>query len=391
MARTSIFISGLGVVSAAGGNLDESLQSMATGTCNNSGVTLFETSNNYNVFEVQNLPEKYRLEGLRTLGLALCALDEAMDNAELDSIPAGLKVGVCIGTTVSSQFNKKEFYFDYRETGSASMEPVDRYLKSEISDYLLKRTGATGLSLTVVNACSSGSDAIGIAMSWLRHGLCDLAIAGGADELNYIPLCGFSSLGILSDEPCAPFDKNRHGLNLGEGAGIVILETASSLEKRGCKGSLSIAGYGNYCDAYHLTAPSPDGVGLKKAIGRAIEEAGIKIADIGFINAHGTATTDNDKVEGKALRELFGSDIKILSTKGYTGHTLGGAGGIEAVFTAAGLREGWIPRNARFETFDEEVGISPVVEKSAINAEYALSTSLAFGGINAALIIRLEK
>jgi 3-oxoacyl-(acyl-carrier-protein) synthase len=268
------------------------------------------------------------------------------------------------------------------------MFPVDRYLDGNLADFIARKIGAQGPALTVVNACSSGTDAIGIALSWLRGGLCDIAIAGGADELNRVPYCGFGSLGIVSHELCAPFDRDRKGLNLGEGAGVVILETGSSALGRGIISGLRLTGYGSSSDAYHLTAPRPDGAGLKKAIGRALDESGIGPDRVSFVNAHGTATPDNDKVEGRVLGAVFGSGVKMASTKGYTGHTLGAAGGIEAVFTAAGLREGWIPGNAGFRTFDDDIGIAPVQEKMIITGSHALSTSLAFGGNNAALVFR---
>ena len=154
------------------------------------------------------------------------------------------------------------------------------------------------------------------------------------------------------------FDKNRAGLNLGEGAGILIIEREDFYIKRCGKPSLYLSGYGSFADAYHLTAPRPDGTGLESAIRKALSDAGVLPADICFVNAHGTGTLDNDKVEGSVLSRVFGNKIKFLSTKGYTGHTLGGAGGIEAVYTAAALKEGWIPSNAGFECKDDDIPIS---------------------------------
>jgi len=142
-------------------------------------------------------------------------------------------------------------------------------------------------------------------------------------------------------------------------------------------------------DAYHLTAPRPDGVGLKASLRTALDEAGITPRDVSFVNAHGTGTFDNDQVEGKVLEEIFGPELKMLSTKGYTGHTLGAAGGLEAVFTAVGLREGWIPTSAGFLNRDEAIPLAPVREKTSISGRYAVSTSLAFGGNNAAIVIGL--
>jgi 3-oxoacyl-(acyl-carrier-protein) synthase len=267
------------------------------------------------------------------------------------------------------------------------MHSVDRYLKGNLAEAVAEKIGARGLCCTVVNACSSGTDAIGVGLSWLRAGLCDIVICGGADELNRVPLCGFGSLGVVSDSLCKPFDKERAGLNLGEGAGVIIIEKEDVCRKRGKKAHVFLRGYGLAADAYHLTAPRPDGSGLEAALAQALAEAGVNPTDIAFINAHGTATKDNDKVEGKVLSKVFGAKIKFLSTKGFTGHTLGAAGGLEAVFTALGLREGWIPANAGFVNLDEEIGIAPVNQKREIKGNYAVSTSLAFGGNNAALVI----
>ncbi|MDZ4200025.1 MAG: beta-ketoacyl synthase N-terminal-like domain-containing protein, partial [Kiritimatiellia bacterium] len=218
----------------------------------------------------------------------------------------------------------------------------------------------------------------------------DLAITGGADELNRIPLAGFKSLSVASDQPCAPFDLHRKGLNLGEGAGVLVLETAESAVRRGRSSRLRLLGYGSAADAHHLTAPHPEGAGLKRAIHAALRQAGVAPGDVAFVNAHGTATPDNDRVEGRVLKDIFGSDLRFYSTKGYTGHTLGAAGGIEAVFAAAGLLEGWIPGSAGFQTLDPEIGICPTLGKTAVTGRVALSTSLAFGGNNAALVLGLE-
>ncbi len=226
-----------------------------------------------------------------------------------------------------------------------------------------------------------------MALSWLNNDLCDIAVAGGADELNRIPFCGFGSLGIVSRDLCAPFDRDRKGLNLGEGAGVLVLETKHSAQKREKASDLYLLGYGSSSDAYHLTSPHPEGVGLAASINKALKESGIKPDDIIFVNAHGTATVENDKVEGKVLANIFGQGLKMLSTKGFTGHTLGAAGGLEAVFTAAALQEGWIPASIGFSNKDDAIPLVPVREKTVINGRYAVSTSLAFGGNNAAVVI----
>jgi len=382
-----IAITGFGAISAAGGNVAETLDAFSLAKRNAGEVTLFDTSLRYPVFEAKHIPDEFFLEGRRTLSLALIAVDEALRSAGLGDDLSGLRVGVCLGTTVACQLNDIDFYKAYRDSGSAPMSPVDRYLKGNIAEYISRRFKAQGPSLTVVNACSSGTDAIGVALSWLNNGLCDIAIAGGADELNRVPLCGFGSLGIMSMDLCAPFDRDRKGLNLGEGAGVVVLETNESAQKRGVISDLYLMGYGSSGDAYHLTAPHPEGAGLRISIKKALADAGIGHREVSFVNAHGTATPDNDLVEGNVLADVFGKDLKMLSTKGFTGHTLGAAGGLEAVFAAVGLREGWIPANAGFENKDDAIPLIPVREKTAIDGRYAVSTSLAFGGNNAAIVI----
>ena len=382
-----VLITGMGVVSAAGMNLAETRDCFAAGRRNVGKITLFPSPLDYPVYEVrQPLRDPGRSKS-RTLQLAFHALDEALAGAGLGYDLSGLRVGVCMGTTVASQLNDMEFYTAYRRDGAAPLDAVDSFLKSNLAEALSEAVGASGPCLTVVNACSSSADAIGVAMGWLRSGLCDLAIAGGADELNRIPVCGFGSLSVFSKEPCRPYDRDRQGLNLGEGAAMVILESESAARRRGVVSDLCVAGYGAACDAHHLTAPRPDGAGLETAVRTGLDEAGIDPGAVCFVNAHGTATRDNDKVEGGVLARVFGSDIKVISTKGFTGHTLGAAGALEAVFTASALQDGWIPASPGFENRDDDIPIGAVREKTGVTGMYAISTSLAFGGNNAALVI----
>lgn len=389
MNDEAILITGMGAISAAGNGIAETLDAFERGTRNAGPVSLFRSALPYPVFEVKRFPSEYAREGQRTLSLALVAVDQALKDARLAE-PSRFRVGVCMGTTVASQLNDLDFYQSYREQGIAPMAPADRFLKGNLAAIIAQRLKAHGPALTVVNACSSGTDAIGVALSWLKSDLCDIVIAGGADELNHVPYCGFASLGIMNEGPCAPFDRDRKGLNLGEGAGVIVLEKRRTAKKRNVTSDVFLLGYGSSSDAYHLTAPHPAGVGLKASLRSALAEAGIKPSDVCFVNAHGTGTKDNDLVEGKALAEIFGTGLAMLSTKGHTGHTLGAAGGLEAVFTAAGLRAGWIPVSAGFENQDEAIPISPVREKTFVSGRYAVSTSLAFGGNNAALVIGRE-
>ena len=325
----------------------------------------------------------------RTVALAWQALDEALTVARHpEHADSGLRIGVCLGTTVGAQLNDMEFYDAFRRLGNPPLTAVRRFLHGNLAERIAARLGATGPRSTLVNACSSGADAIGLALSWLRAGWCDIAVAGGADELSLVPFCGFTALGIVSAAPCRPFDRDRSGLNLGEGAGVLVLESDRSARARGTVSGVELAGYGAAADAFHLTGPHPEGRGLRTAIRVALDMAGAAPDDVAFVNAHGTATRDNDRVEAAVLADLFGPGLNALSSKRFTGHTLGAAGGLEAVFTVLGLREGWVPGSAGFRTADPELALRPVTEQTAVTRPCAVSTSLAFGGSNAALVFR---
>lgn len=383
MAAQKILITGMGVVSAAGLDVAGTLTGFKSGHRNISKTTPALSPLDYPVYEVA---APLRAPS-RTLQLAFHALDEALAQAGLSHDLSGRRVGVCLGTTVASQLNDMDFYTAYRQTGIPALAPVDAFLKGNLASAVAREVKARGPCITVVNACSSSADAIGVALGWLNNNLCDLAIVGGGDELSRIPICGFGSLSVFSHEPCRPYDRDRQGLNLGEAAGILILEPEATARSRGVHASLFVGGYGSACDAHHLTAPRPDGSGLEVAIGLSLTRAGIQPRDICFVNAHGTATRDNDKVEGSVLARMFGPHLKVISTKGFTGHTLGAAGAVEAVFTALALREGWIPASPGFENQDPEIPLGAVRERSEVTGVYALSTSLAFGGNNAAVVI----
>ena len=386
-----IGVTGLGLISAIGKSEKETLENFEVEKRQAGAVSLFSTNIQSPAYEVQNFSRNFFSERLRTLNFCLAATEDAIQDASLTGKLNGKRIGVAMGTTVGSILNDIDFYQTLRDKGSSPMEAVNRYLGGNLSTEVHAFLQTEGPSITVVNACASGADAVGIAMSWLRAGLCDIAIAGGADEINHVPFCGFGSLGILSDSLCSPFDKNRTGLNLGEGAGVLVLESEQSMKERKKKPRAIIRGYGSSNDAHHLTSPSPSGVGLERAIASALKDADLPLEAISFINAHGTATTDNDLVEGRLLHRLFGADIAFLSTKGYTGHTLGAAGALEAGFCILALEEGWIPACVGFTEQDSDIGISPVVEKREVEGCFALSTSLGFGGCDAALVIEFLK
>ncbi len=390
MNRPTVWVTGVGAVSAAGVDVPSTLKGFAQGLRHPCTTLPFASDLHCSTFQAPaDLPCPAPWDHpSRTLQLAGLAVREALADAGLTGFAPGVRVGVCLGTTVASQLNSLPFYDAYRRMGEPPLQPVYDFLNANLSQAIAERLNLHGPRMTVVNACSSGTDALGVVASWLRAGLCDAAIAGGADELNQVPLAGFWSLCVMSTEPCAPFDGNRCGLNLGEGAGVMILESIGHARARGMKPTIELAGFGAGCDAHHLIAPHPQGRGLHSAIQAALAQANITPAQVAFVNAHGTATLDNDRVEGTVLASIFDDCLPFLSTKGYTGHTLGAAGGLEAVFTVLGLREHWIPASTGFSTQAQDIPIAPVRQTTPVHGEYALSTSLAFGGNNAAALFQ---
>lgn len=372
------------------------MSGLFSGQRNPAPATLFRADHPecYPVFEVADGDFRAfasRNDILRTSRLGLAAADEAIRDAGWDREDLQrFRVGVCIGTTVGSAMNNESFYRELRHGDSPDMAAIDRYLKSNPARVIAREYGLRGPCQTVVNACSSGTDAIGIAASWIRSGICDVAIAGGADELCRVTFNGFASLRLTDEEPCRPFDRGRKGLNLGEGAGMLVLVSQKAARRLTAPARAYVLGYGSACDAYHLTAPHPDGAGLKRAMGEALAGCGKSGSDIAFVNAHGTGTPDNDRVESRTLHALL-PGVPFHSSKCFTGHTLGAAGAIEAAITVACLEQGRIPANVGFMQPDEALPAQPVREITPVSGGVALSQSLAFGGNNAVVVLGTEK
>lgn len=394
MSNTNrVAITGLGCICALGGDARACKKALFQKRREPSPPTQFQNTLQmaYPVFEVSaNLPVGSHAAPLglgRTNALALAATEEALQEAGLPlSNLDPLRVGVCIGTTVGCSFNDLEFYAKFLRRQKPEMAAVYRYLGSNTGTFIARHYGSLGPCQTVTNACSSSTDALGIGAEWIRAGLCDLVIAGGSDELSQVTYYGFGSLMVTSTEPCRPFDKDRKGLNLGEGAAMFILESENRLKARQGRVHTYVIGYGASCDAYHLTAPSPEGAGLRSAIQKALVASGKKPEEIAFINAHGTGTQDNDKVESKALHGLL-PGIPFLSTKGFTGHTLGAAGAVEAALTILCMKEGKVPASPGFAKADPDLPSAPVSQTTTITGRVAMSESLAFGGHNSVIML----
>jgi len=387
MTHQPVAITGMGCLCAAGKNLNECLDSMFRGVRDPRPPEGFFTNHpvRYPVFEVRDFTEPPEL--LRTAALGLQAAREALADAGLDrAFLDNLRVGVCVGTTVGCAVTEETFCRAYRTGKLPDMTPMARIFRSNPALAIAREYGFSGPCQTIVNACSSGTDAVGVGASWIRSGLCDVVLAGGADELGRITYIGFIALQITDEAPCKPFDLGRKGLNLGEGAAMLVLESDQVRQRRAKPARAFVTGYGSACDAYHLTTPKPDGAGLKSALAEALASGAAGPADIAFVNAHGTGTPDNDRVESRVLTHVL-PGVPYLSTKGYTGHTLGAAGAIEAVFTAACLELGKIPANAGFRTPDPDLPGAPAAEPSPVRGSMALSETLAFGGSNSVIML----
>lgn len=385
-----VAVVGMGCIASPGGSLDECMATLYAGERHPVTPSRFDASCplDYPVFEVADDHLDVGADGRplpRTAALALTASREAMGDAGIP--PSSLepaRMGVCLGTNVGGSVGNDLLY---RGAGrKAHPTPMERFTASNPTVALMDAFGCAGPFQTVVNACSAGNDAIGMAAGWIAGGLCDLVLAGGADELYQVTYRGFRALFINADAPCRPFDQRRKGLNLGEGAAILVLASETLCDNAGLKPRGYVLGYGTAADAHHFTHPRPDGLGLRRAQGDALAQSGLRAEEIGFINAHGTGTQGNDMAESKVFAEDF-SDIPFLSTKGYTGHTLGAAGPVEAVFSLACLERQCLPATAGFEVPDPELPATPTAANTLISGDTALSQTLAFGGSNSVLIL----
>ena len=394
-----VVVTGMACLCAAGDSPAAALAGLQHGPCGLAAATALDRrALPYPFFA---LDEGYFVGGRKhsardTLALARTVCHRALAEAAL---PAHLlrEASIVLGTTAGSALHFLEAYAASRASGAEQSPPAadasacsaqaadrDDYFCSNLA--LEMDVDAHGPRLTVTNACTSGADAIGLALDLISTGQCQCVVCGGADALSLVPHTGFARLMIYSDQPCRPFDRDRKGLNLGEGAAALVLESAEHAQKRGAAVLGRVLGYGGASDAHHFTAPHPEGRGLASAIRSALRQAGLRAEDMAFVNAHGTSTLENDRVEGRLLRTLL-PGVPVWASKGGTGHTLGAAGALEAVLTLAALRSGSVPASLGFFNIDPEIGFAPTQSLLPVSSPYALSTSLGFGGGNAALVL----
>lgn len=293
------------------------------------------------------------------------------------------RVAVVLGTSTGGLEQTEQAFAHWLETSTIppSYDYTHQHNFAAFGELLARASGAEGPVYVVSTACSSSGKVAASAARLIRAGLADAVLVGGIDSLTRMTLQGFHSLGILSSEPCRPFGAERDGINIGEGAALLVIER----EADGAE--VELLGVGESSDAYRMSSPEPTGRGAREAMERAMAQAGLEAADIDHVNAHGTATKLNDAAESLAIEALFGDRVPVVSTKGYTGHLLGGAGGTEMVFAIHAIRTGRLPATLGATPLDAEVRVHVVTEPLERRVRRVLSNSFAFGGSNVSVLV----
>lgn len=321
----------------------------------------------------------------RTALLALLAVQELVAQTDADLLKQDLAF-ISAGT-VGGMGTIEELYMDFIDPQNQNeVRYIDTLDCAESTEHVAKYFGWQPLMATISTACSSSANAIILGSNLIRHGVVERAVCGGCDALARFTVNGFSSLKNVDKTPSRPFDQNRFGLNLGEGAAYLLLEKEKSAKERGATILGYLSGSHNSNDAYHPTAPSPDGKGARRTMEAALAKAGLAPSDIGYINAHGTATINNDVSEGLAIQALFGTQPTFSSTKPFTGHTLAAAGAIEAIISIMAMNEGFVPASLNWSQPMEELNIVPVTSTEQKEINHVLSNSFGFGGSNVSLV-----
>ena len=391
-----IAITGMGIISCIGNNVDENFYSLTNGKHGISDIQFLETKHkgeikigeikltNEELAEKLGLPEDHK--STRTTLLGMIAAKEAVESAEISEINQ-YKTGLISSTSVGGMDTTEKYFFSYED-----FPDKQKFISShdagnsslEIADFL----GLEGMVSTISTACSSAANSIMIGAKLIKSGILDRVIVGGTDALSKFTLNGFKTLMIVTDSYNTPFDNDRKGLNLGEAAAFLVLESEEIVKKENKKVLAYLAGYGNANDAHHQTASSDDGQGAFLAMKKAFEVAQMNTSEIDYINVHGTATPNNDLSEGRAMIRIFGENKvpDFSSTKAFTGHTLAAAAGIEAVYSILAMNNNLMYPNLNFKNKMEEFDLTPVTEVTEKEIGSVLSSSFGFGGNCSTLI-----
>jgi len=391
-----VFIAGKGIVSAIGNNVAECLDALQNERAGMGTMHYLDSVHRQRlpVAEVKlNNDDLAKLAGLpniksRTALLSLVAAKEALADAGIEDLK-DLRTGFISATSVGGMDKTENFFTEFLSDNSkGKLRDVVNHECGSVTELVADALGIKDYITTINTACSSSANAIFLGARLIRNNIIDVVVAGGADSMTRFTLNGFNTLMIVDEQFCQPFDENRRGLNLGEGAGYIVLVSERVAATLKNKPSMFLSGYCNANDAYHQTASSPDGIGSYLAMSGALKKAGLKPEDIDYINLHGTGTQNNDIAEGTAIKRLFEPHYpKMSSTKAFTGHTLGACGGIEAAFSILALQHGIIFPNLRLQT--PMVDLPFVPEKELVRnveVKHVLSNSFGFGGNCSSLI-----
>ncbi len=408
--KTRVVVTGLGAVTPLGNSVPEYWRAICEGRSGVGPITRFDAKRldariaaEVKGFDPLKVIEKKELKKLDLfIQYALAAGVEAVEDAKVDfSQVDPTRAGALVGSGIGGILSILEWHRVLLEKGPSRISPffIPSLIVNMASGQLSIRYKLKGPNSSVVTACATGNHAIGDAFKIIQRGDADLMVAGGSEAIiDELPIGGFAQMKALStrnDEPARasrPFDADRDGFVAGEGAGIVVLENAEHARRRGARIYAEIVGYGMTADAYHMTAPDPDGDGAVRAMTGALRDGGVRPEDVGYVNAHGTSTPYNDRTETLAIKQVFGDHARRLavsSTKSMTGHLLGAAGGIEAIVTVLAIQHGILPPTINYETPDPECDLDyvPNVARKA-EVETALSNGFGFGGTNATLAFR---
>ena len=402
MDNKRIVITGVGVISPIGCNKDVFWNALISGVSGASEVKAFDTSD-FKVHkgcEVKDFKyEDYTSHGSSKVGkgsqFAIAATKLALDDSKIDIKNVDLeRVGVSIGTTAGEiQILERVNQLRY-EKGDDNVD-TDLFLKhpcNNIPSNIAIEFGFEGPNTIISTACAAGNYAIGYACDLIKLGRADIMVAGGTDPFSKVAYVGFSKLNAIAPEVCQPFDKNRKGMLIGEGAGMLVLESMEDALARNANIYAEILGYGLSCDGYHITIPQPEGNGVVSAMRKALKYANIKPEDVQHISAHGTGTVANDKAETISIKKVFGEHSKrlaVVSIKSMIGHTMGAASAIEAIACALAVKEDIVPPTINYETKDPECDLDFVPNvKREMQVNIALNNAYAFGGNNSCLVLK---
>ena len=405
-----VVITGLGAITPIGNNVQEFWKGIKEGKCGVDNITQFDATNfkvklaaevkGYNPEDYFDRREAKRLDKFSQY--AMIAAREAWKDSNLDKETENMeRVGIIIGSGIGGIQTIEREHGKCMERGPERVSPM--YIPMGISNMATGNVaidiGAKGESIAMVTACASGTHCIGESFRMIKHGYQDIVLAGGTEAgITPLGIAGFANIKALSksedkSRASIPFDKERNGFVMGEGAGVIVLEELEHALARKAKIYAEIVGYGATSDAYHITSPAPGGEGGARAMKIAMQEANAKPEEITYINAHGTSTPLNDSSETQAVKTALGEEearkVMMSSTKGHTGHLLGAAGGVEAIVCAKAIEEGFVPATINYKVPDEECDLDIVPnEGRKVDVEYAMSNSLGFGGHNSTILLK---